>query len=89
MDRVKDKWRDILLIALTISNIVLAFHAFKLNDFIYATNDKAEDALYEIHKLQEGREISAVLLNAHSSKIDDLETRVDELETRNMFKPFW
>lgn len=89
MDKLKDKWRDIVVVLLVISNLFLVYSVIMLKKDISYVSDKAYDLETEVDEVKRTQELDSSLLSIHRTHIDALEARVDELETRNMFKPFW
>ena len=82
MDKLKDKWRDIVIVLLVISNLFLINCFLGIKREISSIEFTASDNKSEIHILKLGGEML-------ERKINNLTKDVEELQDANKYKPFW
>ena len=82
MDKLKDKWRDIVIVLLVISNLFLINCFLGIKREISSVEFTASDNKSEIHILKLGCEML-------ERKINNLTIDVEELQDTNKYKPFW
>lgn len=82
MDKLKDKWRDIVIVLLVISNLFLINCFLSIKREISSIEFTASDNKSEIHILKLGGEML-------ERKINNLTIDVEELQDANKYKPFW
>ena len=82
MDKLKDKWRDIVIVLLVISNLFLINCFLGIKREISSIEFTASDNKSEIHILKLGGEML-------ERKINNLTIDVEELQDANKYKPFW
>lgn len=82
MDKLKDKWRDIVIVLLFISNLFLINCFLGIKREISSVEFTASDNKSEIHTLK-------LVCEMLERKINDLTIDVEELQEANKYKPFW
>lgn len=82
METLKTRWRDVVIVALVLSNILLVNYCFAI---------KREVASLEYHVTSNKSDLHTLKLvcDMLERKINNLTADVEEVQEANKYKPFW
>lgn len=82
METLKTRWRDVVIVALVLSNILLANYCFTIKREVASLEHQVTSNKSDLQMLK-------FVCDMLERKINNLTADVEEVQEANKYKPFW